>query len=92
MSAPAMPRFVPAQRLVAGQRVRVHVAGACQARRESVTQLAGYTGRVDRLRPHDDGAWVRMERELPEGAAYFPRGDVRHQDTLLFPEECEVIG
>jgi hypothetical protein len=51
-------------------------------------QLRGKVGKVVRLRRADEGAWVRMDDDLPVELRRF--SDDRKNDLLLFPEECEA--
>jgi hypothetical protein len=53
--------------------------------------LRGYMGRIVRRRKQDDGAWVRMDRDLPEALRAFPPTDERFRDVLLYPKECETV-
>lgn len=53
--------------------------------------LKGYAGKIVRRRKQDDGAWVRMERDLPESLRAFPADDERFRDIMLYPEECEAV-
>lgn len=50
--------------------------------------MTGECGTIYRPRRGDNGAWVAMDREPPAAACYFPTGDDRHQQILLFPEQC----
>jgi len=68
-------------RLKDGQRVRVVATDH---------PLVGWSGTVVRLRFGDDGAWVKMDDELPEGCALFPPNDSRARHALLYPDECAV--
>lgn len=52
--------------------------------------LEGKTGTIERLRLSDDGAWVAMDKPLPEELASFPMGDGRRNHFLLYPDDCEV--
>lgn len=52
--------------------------------------LHGYTGRIVRRCKQDNGAWVRMDRDLPEALRAFPATDERFRDVLLYPKECEA--
>lgn len=51
--------------------------------------LYGYQGRIVRRRKQDEGAWVRMERDLPDLCRGFPANDERFRDVLVYPQECE---
>lgn len=53
--------------------------------------LTGKTGAVVRLRRGDDGAWVRMDEDLPPEARAFPAGDDRARHAMLYPDECEAV-
>ena len=51
--------------------------------------LTGRTGTVHRLRRADNGAWVRMDEDLPEDLVLFTDADdPRHRDVCLYPEQC----
>lgn len=56
---------------------------------DSDHELNGKTGRVDRLRNCDEGAWVTMDDSLPENLAVFPAGDDRRNNIVLYPEHCD---
>ena len=53
-------------------------------------ELAGESGTVVRLRLADDGAWVKMDVDLPAEYRAFPADDAhgRGRHLLLYPEQC----
>jgi hypothetical protein len=66
-----------------GQRVKIIVADYGE-------ELAGKCGSIQRLRRADNGAWVRMDCELPDEYREFPKDDEngRGRHLLLYPEQC----
>jgi hypothetical protein len=48
----------------------------------------GKTGRVTRIRQCDNGAWVRLDSEPAHPC--FSKGDDRHNDVLLYPEQTKA--
>ena len=52
--------------------------------------VCGFTGTVHRRRIGDDGAWVRMDQDLPDSCRTFPADDPRCRDIMLYPEDCEL--
>lgn len=52
--------------------------------------MKGETGSIERLRIGDDGAWVCMDKEPPAELQSFPQGDSRHNNILLYPDQCEL--
>lgn len=63
-----------------GQRIKVNLPH---------DRMHGKVGTVVRLRMGDNGAWVKMDDELPEELRSFPVGDSRDHHLLLYPEDCE---
>jgi hypothetical protein len=51
--------------------------------------LGDRLGTVVRLRRCDDGAWVRMDADLPLSLRSFTADDNRTRDIILYPEDCE---
>lgn len=52
--------------------------------------LRGKIGTVVRLRRCDNGAWVRMDEDVPDELRSFPANDEagRGNHVMLYPEEC----
>lgn len=54
--------------------------------------IKGKTGTVVRLRHGDNGAWVKMDEDLPGELISFPDPhDDRHRHVMLYPDECEAL-
>lgn len=52
----------------------------------------GMTGTVCRLRYADDGAWAKMDQDLPPDLRSFPDPkDERFRNRLVYPDECESL-
>jgi len=59
-------------------------------RRTAEGHVVNAAGRVARLRRCDDGAWIALDRRLPDEAPHpFPAGDQRGTHVLAFPDDCE---
>ena len=75
------------KRLLKGDRVRV-------VRRDH--PLFQQAGTVVRVRMADDGAWVEMDGDVPEGIREFPAGDPKARHVMLYPDQCgpvrQVVG
>jgi hypothetical protein len=64
-----------------GQRIRIEHTGN--------GEIDGRTGIVERLRHCDDGAWVRMDADVPSAYRVFPDEDDRRNNLCLYPYQCE---
>lgn len=53
-------------------------------------ELIGKLGTVQRLRMGDDGAWIKMDDELPKCYRSFPTTDERSRNIMLYPDDCAV--
>ena len=50
------------------------------------------TGRVERPRRCDDGAWVALDARQADYAVHpFPASDPRGVHVLAFPEDCDPV-
>jgi len=66
-------------RLTTGKRIQVT---------SGLESIIGFCGTVVRVRLADDGAWVRMDKDLPQELWAFPPDDHRHRDVIIYPDEC----
>jgi hypothetical protein len=53
--------------------------------------LEGKTGTVVRPLIRENGAWVQMDKPLPNKLESFPKGNTRHHHILLYPEQCTSL-
>lgn len=61
------------------------------ANTNATARLHGKAGQVHRITMEGHGreAWIRMDEELPFDLQTFGAEDARHNDILLYSEECD---
>ena len=67
------------KQFIGGERVKII---------DSKHPLFNKTGIIARLRISDNGAWVNMDKNIPESLASFGKNDSRRNHILLEPWQC----